>query len=245
MPEEPKVYTGSFKWNGVDVNWTVNQKGFAKDFNWTSYKYCNGIKNSLTKYNTYDYYGTVDNKTVLENVDDAAIQNLRSQPGHENAHMPSETDCQNLKNGTLWVWSPANTIVKVKAKDSEGKDTIIDVNYPAGYFVYKVKDEADKGKVVYAGGEIPTNYSPNAHYEGEGESQVIVDGDTHIFFPCSGYADGTGVDDRGSRGYYWNTSLDTSQDDRGGSLYCGIYGMNPTIHTIRYRGFCIRSVSEK
>lgn len=238
--EPTKVYTDSFKWNGVDVNWTVNQKGFAKVFDWAHYKYCDGTSTSMNKYNTNESYGKeVDNKTVLEDADDA----VKVRIGGEGKRMPSTTEYQNLKNGTLWVWSPANTTVKVKAKDSEGKDTIIDVNYPAGYFVYKVKDEADKGKVVYAGGEIPTNYSPNAHYEEEG-SQVIVDGDTHIFIPASGYCDGSSLSLRGSYGLFWSRSLYTSNPSYGHRLGFSSAGIYPQSSSDRYDGFCVRGVSE-
>ena len=42
---------------------------------WGSYKYCNGTQNQLTKYGISSDYGIVDNKTVLEPIDDAATAN--------------------------------------------------------------------------------------------------------------------------------------------------------------------------
>jgi hypothetical protein len=44
-------------------------------YDWSTYMWCDGSKNSLTKYCTYSEYGTVDNKTVLEQDDDAASVN--------------------------------------------------------------------------------------------------------------------------------------------------------------------------
>lgn len=228
-----------FQWAATEGYTAEQIENGEKVFDWANYKYCNGSSTTITKYCMTESYGTVDGKSQLEPEDDAATQLMG-----KDWRMPTTDEYQNLKDGTLWVWSPANTIVKVKAKDGEGKDTIIDVNYPAGYFVYKVKNDADKGKVVYEGGEIPANYSPNAHYEGEGESQVIVDGDTHIFFPCSGFASGTVVDYRGSRGYYWSSSLGTSNSDYGHDLRFGSGYIYPQYGCGRYFGFCVRSVSE-
>ncbi len=41
-------------------------------YNWYTYEHCEGDQHSLTKYNEYADYGTVDNKAVLELSDDAA-----------------------------------------------------------------------------------------------------------------------------------------------------------------------------
>jgi len=44
-------------------------------YTWETYKWCNGSHESLTKYCTKSYYGTVDNLTELEVTDDAAYVN--------------------------------------------------------------------------------------------------------------------------------------------------------------------------
>lgn len=44
-------------------------------YNWSTYKWCNGSKFSLTKYNTTSDLGIVDNKTMLDPEDDAAYVN--------------------------------------------------------------------------------------------------------------------------------------------------------------------------
>ena len=41
-------------------------------FSWETYKWCNGTETSLTKYNSNSEYGSVDNKTTLDEEDDAA-----------------------------------------------------------------------------------------------------------------------------------------------------------------------------
>lgn len=42
-------------------------------YTWDVYKWCQGTYNSLTKYNTDSEYGVVDNKTILDPEDDAAV----------------------------------------------------------------------------------------------------------------------------------------------------------------------------
>ena len=48
-------------------------------FDWTTCPYCNGSRNSFTKYVTGSSYGTVDNKTILEPMDDAVTTLLGSE----------------------------------------------------------------------------------------------------------------------------------------------------------------------
>ncbi|MBQ8061108.1 MAG: leucine-rich repeat protein [Bacteroidales bacterium] len=42
------------------------------NFSWETYKWCNGTEKSLTKYNSNSEFGTVDNKSILDEEDDAA-----------------------------------------------------------------------------------------------------------------------------------------------------------------------------
>lgn len=84
----PEKYGAYFAW-GETVN-----KG---KFNWSNYKWCNGESNSLTKYcSQNDYsYGTIDNKTELDIVDDAATANWGI-----GWRMPSDDQIDELINGS-------------------------------------------------------------------------------------------------------------------------------------------------
>ena len=62
-----------------------------------------------------------------------------------------------------------------------------------GYVVYKAKSANDKGKYSYK------NPTPSETYS--------VESDTHIFLPAAGYRDDSGLDDGGSYGCYWSSSL--------------------------------------
>ena len=84
--------------------------------------------------------------------------------------------------------------------------------------------------------------NPGAHKVTKGNVTSIADSDTHIFFPASGYANGTGVYNRGSSGDYWSSSLHPSLSY--GGLNLGFYSGNiyPQSGNNRYLGFCVRSV---
>ena len=65
----------------------------------------------------------------------------------------------------------------------------------------------------------------------------------YIFFPASGFADGTGVYYRGSKGCYWSSSPHLSNSYYGLNLYFYSGGIYPQDNYYgRYYGFCIRSV---
>ena len=102
---------------GLSVKWATTNIGASKpeengdyfawgetepksNYNWSTYKWCNGSYNSLTKYNTSNSYGTVDNKTVLELGDDAA----RVKWGGS-WRMPTKEEFDELKNQCNWVWT--------------------------------------------------------------------------------------------------------------------------------------------
>jgi hypothetical protein len=61
-----------------------------------------------------------------------------------------------------------------------------------------------------------------------------------IFFPASGYRKGTGLNNRGSSGYYWSASLDSQAS--GYRLGFNASGVNPAGSDDRFTGFSVRAV---
>ena len=61
-----------------------------------------------------------------------------------------------------------------------------------------------------------------------------------IFFPVSGLRDGTGLNYRGSRGYYWSASLHSQTNGYNLRFYSG--GVNPAYNHPRCFGFSVRAV---
>ncbi|MBO4905648.1 MAG: hypothetical protein J5486_01260 [Bacteroidaceae bacterium] len=69
-------------------------------FNWSNYKWCNGSRDSQTKYCTNSDYGIVDDKTVLDLADDAAFINWGDE-----WRMPTNDEVYELFDNTKSKWT--------------------------------------------------------------------------------------------------------------------------------------------
>ncbi len=69
-------------------------------YDWSTYKYCNGSRTTMTKYCTYSSYGTYDKKTVLDSSDDVA--QMKWGGGWR---MPSIEELEELKEKCKWEWT--------------------------------------------------------------------------------------------------------------------------------------------
>lgn len=63
---------GSAASDEIGLRFAWGETAPKSGYTWATYKWCNGTINSLTKYNTSSSYGTIDNKTSLDDEDDAA-----------------------------------------------------------------------------------------------------------------------------------------------------------------------------
>jgi len=110
---------------GLSVKWATCNVGAAKpeeygdyyawgetetksNYDWSTYKYCNGSEDTLTKYCADSEYGTVDNKTVLEPDDDVAHVKLGG-----NWRMPTDAEWTELRKNCTWTWT---TVKGVKGR---------------------------------------------------------------------------------------------------------------------------------
>ena len=74
-------------------------------YNWETYKWCEGSYDTQTKYCTQSYYGTVDNKTILELSDDAANANWGGD-----WRMPTIAEQDELRSECTWTWTIQNGV---------------------------------------------------------------------------------------------------------------------------------------
>ena len=84
---KPEEYGDYFAWGETDPKST---------YDWSTYKYCNGSSSTLTKYNTDNSQGTVDNKTTLDLSDDAARANWG-----DSWRMPTDAELTELRSNVL------------------------------------------------------------------------------------------------------------------------------------------------
>ena len=147
----PEEYGDYFAWGETEPQTT---------YSLSTYKYCNGSYDTMTKYCTSSSYGTVDNKTVLELEDDAAYVNWGG-----NWRMPTRAERDELRdtNNCTWTWTTQN-----------------------GVNGYKVTS--------------------------------VVNGNS-IFLPAAGCCYNGSLNNAGSGGYYWSSSLDTSLSDRAYAVF--------------------------
>ena len=103
---KPEEYGDYFAWGETTTKST---------YNWSTYKYCNGSYNNLTKYNNSSSYGSVDNKTTLELSDDAARANWGGS-----WRMPTDAEMTELREQCTWTWTTQNGVkgYKVTSKKS-------------------------------------------------------------------------------------------------------------------------------
>ena len=93
---KPEEYGGYYAWGETEEK---------NDYSWSTYKYCNGITASMTKYCTDSSYGTVDNKTTLEPGDDVAHVKWGGS-----WRMPTRAEQDELRDNCTWTWTTLNGV---------------------------------------------------------------------------------------------------------------------------------------
>ena len=123
-PEEPENTENGHEYVdlGLSVKWATCNVGATKPeeygdyfawgetqpkdyYDWSTYKWCNGSKDTQTKYCTDSSFGTVDNKRVLEAADDAATANWGGS-----WRMPTEAEQDELRKNCTWEWITQNGV---------------------------------------------------------------------------------------------------------------------------------------
>ena len=87
----PEDYGNYYAWGEITT------KGC---YDWSTYKWCNGSSQTLTKYCVSSSYGTVDNNTQLDLSDDAARVNWGGT-----WRMPTDAELRELKTKCKWNWT--------------------------------------------------------------------------------------------------------------------------------------------
>lgn len=170
----PEEYGDYFAWGETEPK---------ENYNWSTYKYCNGSSSTLTKYcnaSSYGYNGYTDSKTVLALEDDAAHVNWG-----DDWRMPTSAERDELLNtgNCTWTWyakgnSEFNGIAgyKVQSKMSgytdrwiflpaagycKGTNLSASSNY-YGYYWFSTFDNSECNKAYcvgfYSKYSIPSNY---------------------------------------------------------------------------------------
>ena len=107
-----------------------------EDYSWETYKWCNGTSTSMTKYCTAKWFGTIDNKTVLDLEDDVA-----NVLWGGDWRMPTLSEVNELKEHCTWEWTNVNGVDGYKVTGPNGNSIFLPAaGYSYGTDVYNRGD---------------------------------------------------------------------------------------------------------
>ena len=116
----PEEYGDYYAWGEIAT---------TSNYYWSDYTLCGGSETTMTKYCTKSKYGTVDNKTTLEKVDDVAAQKFGG-----NWRMPTDAEWTELIINCNWTWTWAGEKNNVKGYMATSRKTGNSIFLPAaGY----------------------------------------------------------------------------------------------------------------
>lgn len=114
---KPEEYGDYFAWGE-----TKGYKSGKRDFSWSTYKWCKGASDKMTKYCDYADYGNkgfTDNKKELDLADDAAYVNWGSS-----WRMPSLEQIKELIDNCYWEWTTLNGVYGHNVTSLKNKNSI-------------------------------------------------------------------------------------------------------------------------
>ena len=107
---KPEEYGNYYAWGETSTK---------EDYSWSTYKWCNGSYDKITKYCSNSSYGRVDNKKKLELSDDVA----RKQWG-STWRLPTKAEFDELLSNCTWTWTTQNGIKGCKVTSKKNGNSI-------------------------------------------------------------------------------------------------------------------------
>ena len=123
----PEQYGDYYAWGELEPYYSsleplIWKEGKEAGYTWSSYQWCMGNNNSLTKYcskSMYGYNGYTDERTELEPEDDVAHIKLG-----KSWRIPSEADWTDLLEKCTWTWTTLNGVEGVLITSKENGNSI-------------------------------------------------------------------------------------------------------------------------
>lgn len=142
----PSDYGDYFAWGETESK---------DDYSWDTYKWCNGIKDSMTKYCINKEYGVVDSKIILESQDDVAHVKWGG-----NWRMPTKEEFKELREKCTWEMIALEDRYGYRIAGPSGKSIFLpaaggcsDINFNArglfGYYWSATLDENDSKNAYF------------------------------------------------------------------------------------------------
>ena len=140
---KPEEYGGYYAWGETEEK---------SNYSWSTYKWCNGSYNTMTKYCTSSSYGTVDNKTVLDLEDDVA--HVKWGGGWR---MPTTSEQRELLNKCTWQWTTLNGVNGYRVTGPNGNSIFV----PAAGYRHGTSLDSEEADGYYWSA---TPYEGNSNY---------------------------------------------------------------------------------
>ena len=119
----PEEYGGYYAWGETEEK---------EDYDWSTYKWCKGSSYTMTKYCRDRYYGTVDNKTVLDPEDDVAHVKWGGS-----WRMPTIAELDELRDSCTWTWTTQNGVNGYTVTGANGNSIFLPAaGYRYGSYLY-------------------------------------------------------------------------------------------------------------
>lgn len=144
--QSPIEYGDYFAWGETTTKYT---------YDWSTYKYCKGSYDTMTKYCNSSSYGTVDNKTQLELSDDAARANWGGT-----WRMPTIDELSTLNSNCTWTWTTINEVKGYKVTAKNGNVLFLPA---AGY----------RGKILFSAGYYGQYWSSSLNTSNAGSGRNL------------------------------------------------------------------------
>ena len=167
----PEEYGDYYAWGETETK---------PNYTWSTYKWCKGSYDTLTKYCSKSDYGAVDNKAVLAPGDDVARVKLGGK-----WRMPTDGEWIELGTECTWTWTTRNGINRMLVTGPNGNS---------------------------------------------------------IFLPAAGLRNDADLNNAGSNGNYWSSSLNTDNPNNAYNVNFNSDNVNRNNNN-RYNGQSVRAVS--
>lgn len=143
---KPEEYGDYFAWGE-----TQPKEGYS----WSTYKWCNDSRNSMTKYCTDTACGIVDNKSLLAMEDDAARANWGGS-----WRMPTKVEINELIDGCTWEWTDNYNGTGIKGQEGISKKNGNVIFLPAAGFsdLYHVGEKGHYWTSILSDGDPDRSY---------------------------------------------------------------------------------------
>ena len=111
---------GASKPEGYGYYYAWGETTTKSDYSSETYKWCKGTDETMTKYCTDSYWGTVDNRTTLTSSDDVATVKWGSK-----WRMPTKEEMKELVNDCTWKWTTQNGVEGMKVTGPNGNSIFL------------------------------------------------------------------------------------------------------------------------